>query len=216
MLLVVLAVIWLPEGLLGAEAGKVAVGSRIRVTSEEAGSQPIVGQVVALEPGAVVLSGEGGVDHKRILIVPSTTLEVSTGKKSQAGRGAMAGAAVGAMPGLLMTTGDYNTDKGNPAAVSLGGAAAGAVIGSLVGLMFKQENWLPADMPVVAAGIAPIPRGAAVSLRLEWGGCPRSRRQSQGRQGAEQADEAYTPCAARWLQPGRPNGSRCSTDQGLR
>jgi hypothetical protein len=117
----------------------------------------------------VVVIGEGGAGQKRVPIVPSTTLEVSTGQKSQAARGAIVGAAVGAMPGLFMTFGDYNTDNGNPAAVSLVGAAAGAAIGSLVGLALNSENWLPADVPPVTAGIAPIRRGVSISVSVVWG-----------------------------------------------
>jgi hypothetical protein len=167
--LVVLAMLWLPAGLRAEEPGTLAVGSRVRVTSQETGAQPLIGQVVALEPRAVVVFGEGGTGQKRVRLVPSTTLEVSTGKKSRATRGAMVGGAVGTMPGLFMTFGDYNTDKGNPAAVSLVGAAAGAAIGSLVGLVFKSENWVPADVPAVTAGIAPIPRGVSISLSVVWG-----------------------------------------------
>jgi len=172
-LLVGLAMLWLPGGLRAEEAGTVAVGTRVRVTSVETGAQPLIGEVVALEPGVVVVVGEGGSRKERVPVAPSTTLEVSRGKKSQAGRGAMIGAGIGAMPGVLMTTGDYNTDKGNPAAVSLVGAAAGAAIGSLVGLAVKSENWLPAHVPVVAAGIAPIPRGASISVSVVWGRGPR-------------------------------------------
>jgi hypothetical protein len=167
--LVVLAMFWLPAGLRAEGPGTLAVGSRVRVTSPETGAQPLIGQVVALEPGAVVVIGEGGTGQKRVPIVPTTTLEVSTGKKSRATNGAIVGAAVGAAPGLFMTFGDYNTDKGSPAAVSLVGAVAGAAIGSLVGLVFKSENWVPADVPVVTGGIAPIPRGVSISLSVVWG-----------------------------------------------
>lgn len=167
--LVVLAMLWLPGGLRAEEPGTVAVGSRVRVTSLETGAQPLIGQVVALEPGAVVVTGGGGTGQKRVPLVPSTTLEVSRGKKSRATRGAMVGAALGAMPGLFMTFGDYNTDDGNPAAVSLVGAVAGAAIGGLVGLALKSENWVPADLPVVTGGIAPIPRGVSISLSVAWG-----------------------------------------------
>jgi hypothetical protein len=171
-LLVVLAMLWLPEGLRAEAPGTVAVGSRVRVTSQETGAQPLIGQVVALEPGAVVVTGEGGTGQTRVPIVPSTTLEVSTGKKPKATRGAIVGAAVGAMPGLFMTFGDYNTDKGNPTVVSLVGAAAGAAIGSLIGLAVRSENWVPAEVPVVTAAIAPIPRGVSISLSVGWGRGP--------------------------------------------
>ena len=174
-LLVGMAILWLPEGLRAEERGTVAVGSRVRVTWHETGAE-LIGQVVALEAGVVVLGDKGGIGQERVPVSQSTTLEVSSGKKSQAVRYAIVGTAIGAMPGLFMTFGDYNTDKGNPAAVSLVGAAAGAAIGALVGLAFKSENWLPADLPVVTAGITPIPRGASMSLSVSWGSGPRQRR----------------------------------------
>ena len=150
------------------EAGAVAVGSRVRVISPEVGPQPLVGSVVALPPGAVVVSGDGGA-QRRVTLASASSLEVSTGTKSRAGRGAMIGAAVGAMSGILINVGDYNTDKPNTVAVSVVGAASGAAVGALVGLAFKSEDWRPAKVPAVSAGIGPIPRGAALSLRVAWG-----------------------------------------------
>jgi hypothetical protein len=169
ILLAVLASLWLPGASFAEESRILALGSRVRVTSQETGSQPLIGQVVALEPGIVVVLAENGSSQTRVSVAPSTTLEVSAGKKPQPGRGAMLGAAVGVLPGLLMTFGDYNTDKGNPAAVSLVGAAAGAAIGALVCSALKTEDWLPAEVPAVIAGIAPVPRGAAVSISIRWG-----------------------------------------------
>jgi hypothetical protein len=153
----------------------VAVGSRVRVISQETAGQALIGQVVALEPGVVVVVGEDGPSRVRVPVVPSTSIEVSRGKKSQAARGALIGTAFGAMPGLLITFGDYNSDKGNPAAVSLVGAAAGAGIGALIGLAIKSETWGPVEVPVVSAGIAPISRGAAVSFTVAWGRGSRER-----------------------------------------
>ena len=43
-----LAMLWLQGGLRAEEAGTVAVGTRVRVTSVETGAQPLIGQVVAL------------------------------------------------------------------------------------------------------------------------------------------------------------------------
>lgn len=175
-LLVGLAVLGSPAGLRAEEPVTVAVGSRVRVTSQETGARPLVGQVVALEQGGVVVADEAGRGPRRVSLAPSTMLEVSRGKKSQAASGAMIGAAAGALPGLLMTFGDYNTDERSPAAVSLVGAAAGAAIGSLIGLAFRSEGWQRAELPVVTADIAPVARGASVSLTLAWGGGPRARR----------------------------------------
>lgn len=169
ILLAGLLMLSLPGVAPARESDTVAIGSRVRVTSPDAGTQPLVGQVAALERDAVVVVSEAGGTQTRVPVTPSTTLEVSKGRRSQAARGAMLGAAAGVMPGLLMTFGDYNTDKGNPAAIALGGAAAGAALGSLIGLALKTEEWLPARMPVVSASIAPVPRGAAISFSLVWG-----------------------------------------------
>jgi hypothetical protein len=40
--------LWLPGGLRAEEAGNVAVGTRVRVTSVETGARPLIGPVVAL------------------------------------------------------------------------------------------------------------------------------------------------------------------------
>ena len=174
-----LTMLWLPESSVLAMAGgegtaaeepsQLTVGSRLRLTLEEPASEPLIGQVVALEPDIVVLRREDGGPETRVPLTPSTTVEVSAGERSQAARGAMVGAAVGAMPGLLLTFGDYNTEKGSPALISIAGAAAGAAIGALIGSALKSEDWRPAKVPVVTAGIAPIPRGAAISVRVVWG-----------------------------------------------
>ena len=173
VLLAALVLLSLPSAARAQQSDLLAIGSRVRVTSPESGAQPLVGRIVALEPNAVVVIGEGSPAPTRVPVAPPTSFEVSGGRKSQAARGAMLGAAVGALPGVLMTFGDYNTDKGNPAAISLAGAAAGAALGSLIGLALKSEQWRPARLPAVSASLAPVPRGAAISFRLVWGRGPR-------------------------------------------
>lgn len=168
-LLVALAVLWWPDGLCAQSPSPVAVGSRVRVTSETTGVQPLIGQVVAFEPGVLVVAAESGGVQQRVSLSRSTTLELSAGRKSRAAHGALIGVVAGAIPGLLMTFGDYNTERGSPAAVSLVGAASGAAIGSLIGLAIKSEDWLPAGVPAVTAGIVPVPRGASISVSLAWG-----------------------------------------------
>ena len=81
----------------------------------------------------------------------------------------MIGGAIGALSGVLTNIGDYNTDN-NTLVVSIAGAASGAAFGALVGLAFKSESWKPARVPAVSAAIAPVPRGAALSVRVTWGG----------------------------------------------
>ena len=172
------AALWLPDATPLAQAERdpavaetpmvVQVGSRVRVISPEVGAQPLVGQVVTLEPDAVVVAGSGGGAQRRVPVGSASSLEVSAGTKSKAGRGAMIGGGIGALSGVLMNIGDYNGDN-NTLVVSIVGAASGAAIGALVGLAFKSESWRPARVPPVSAAIAPVPRGAALSVRVTWG-----------------------------------------------
>jgi hypothetical protein len=143
-------------------------GTRVRATGPALGAEPLIGTVVGLEPGAVLVQGRGGTPI-RIAVAPTTRLEVSGGRKSQAGRGAMLGAGIGAMPGLFATFGDYNTYDPNPVAVAAIGAAAGAAVGAAVGWALKSEEWVPAEMPAVTAGVAPVRGGVAFSVRVAWG-----------------------------------------------
>jgi hypothetical protein len=153
-----------------SESPVVAVGSRVRVSAPEAGPEPLVGSVVGLEPSAVLVRGASRDAPVRIPVGPTTTIEVSGGTRSKAGRGAALGAALGALPGLLMTFGDYNTDtEHSPGAVAAVGAAAGAAVGAAVGWALKSEQWLPAELPRVTAGIVPLRGGVGFSLRMAWG-----------------------------------------------
>ena len=159
-----------------SEPRAVAVGSRVRVSAAEVGAKPLIGSVVGLEPHAVLVRGERSGPPTRVALGPTTTIEVSGGRRSKAGRGAVLGAAVGAMPGLLMTFGDYNTDpEYSPGAVAAVGAAAGAVVGAAIGWALKSEKWLPAEAPSVTAGIAPRRGGVGFSLHVAWGRLRHSR-----------------------------------------
>jgi hypothetical protein len=153
----------------GDEAS-IAVGSRVRVSAPGAGSQPVIGTVVGLEPNAVVVQAGDGAPSRIPLGAP-TLIEVSGGRRSHAARGAMIGAAAGVLPGLLMTFGDYNSDPElSPGAVAAVGAAAGAAVGAAVGWAIKAERWLPASAPSVTAGVVPARGGFGVAVRLAWGG----------------------------------------------
>jgi hypothetical protein len=169
-LVIVIVALSTSASVLGAESRALAVGARVRVTGPEVGTEPLIGTVVGLEPDAILVrGGSAGATPKRILVAPTTTFEVSGGRKSQAGRGSMLGAAVGAVPGFLMAVGDYNTDDHNPGAVTALGAVAGAAVGAAVGWGLKSEQWLPAGVPSVTAGIAPLRGGVGFTLRIAWG-----------------------------------------------
>ena len=82
--------------------------------------------------------------------------------------GAMIGGAIGALSGILINIGDYNSDN-NTLVVSIVGAASCAAVGALVGWGIKSDIWRPAQAKTVSAAIVPVPRGASFSVRVAWG-----------------------------------------------
>jgi hypothetical protein len=149
-------------------------GSRVRITAPQLGGEPLVGTLVGLEPDRILVK-RGSSDTPTLIPRSSVVkLEVSGGWKSQAGRGVMIGLGIGAMPGLLLTFGDYNRDTHssgpNPAAVDVVGAAGGALVGAAIGWALKFEEWQPAEGPAIAAGVAPLQGGGlGVTVRIAWG-----------------------------------------------
>ena len=83
-----------------SEPHEVEVGCRVRVGAPATGAAPLIGVVVGLEPQAVLVQEESSRAPTRVALSPTTTIEVSGGRRSKAGQGAVLGAAVGAMPGL--------------------------------------------------------------------------------------------------------------------
>jgi hypothetical protein len=168
---VVLAIVCSTVSAFPTEPAVLTPGSRVRITAPQLDVQPFVGTLVGL--GSDGLLVKRGRSHVPTLIPRSfvVRLEVSGGRKSQAGRGTLIGAGVGAMPGLLLTFGDYNSDtEPSPGVVAAVGAASGAAVGAAIGWALKSEDWQPAELPAVAAGVTPLPGGGlGVSLRVRWG-----------------------------------------------
>jgi hypothetical protein len=89
----------------------------------------------------------------------------------------MVGAAVGLMPGLLMTFGDYSSDvhgDSHAGTVAAVGAAGGALLGAAIGWALKTEDWVPSEMPRAAVAAVPVRGGFALSLCMTWGSGPDS------------------------------------------
>lgn len=149
----------------------VSVGRRVRITSGPA-APPTVGTVTALESDTLVLSIAGLDAPLRVPVADIQTVEVSAGRKSQHWRGALIGAAAGAIPGILMTVGDYSDDvhgdDPSPAALAAIGAAGGALVGAGIGWAIKSEKWQPAEVRKVSLTLVPLRGSAAMTLRVAW------------------------------------------------
>lgn len=157
----------------GADLATIPVGSRVRVSSPTGGAGPLIGTLAGVEANAVVLTPGPGDRPVRVSLAAGTKIEVSAGRRSQWARGAMMGAAIGAVPGLLLTFGDYSTDVHgdgpSPAAVAAMGAVGGALVGAAVGWAVKRDEWREVRLPIAGIEVVPWRGGVVAAVHVSWG-----------------------------------------------
>ena len=188
------AVLLCATSALPSEVPTLAPGTRVRITVPSTGAEALVGTLVRREADALWVSLGRSDSPTRIHLDLTTRIEVSAGRRTQASRGALIGGAVGAVPGLLLTFGDYSSDVHgdgpSPGAVAAVGAAAGAAVGAAVGWALKTEEWLHVERPAVAAWVTPLRGGGlGVSLRVAWGGCIGFRMPAGGHRDRDEAGD---------------------------
>ena len=171
--LVVFAVLLAGGTAFGADLASIPVGSRVRVSSPTLSSGAVVGVLAGVEADAVVLTPRAGDQPLRVVFGAGTKLELSVGRRAQWARGGMMGAAIGAVPGLLLTFGDYSSDVHgdgpSPAAVAAMGAVGGALVGSAIGWAIKRDEWREVNLPTAGVGLVPWRGGVAVAVHISWG-----------------------------------------------
>jgi hypothetical protein len=165
------AAIWLCAATaLPQESRAVTVGSRVRAVGPKVGHEAVIGTVVDVQSDKILVKSQASSEPIAVPIAPSTIFEVSAGRRAHPLRGALVGAAVGALPGFLLTFGDYNDPDPSPGEVAAVGAAAGAAVGTVIGLMLKSEDWYLAQPHPVSAALVPVRGGVALSFNVSWGG----------------------------------------------
>lgn len=164
-----------PQADSPTPAPSMTIGSRARVTTDDSG-RPTIGTVVSVGVDALVLKAEGRDELWTVAPASILRLEVSGGSRSRWADGALVGAGIGAMPGVLLTFGDIDSDVHgdgpSPVAVAAMGAVGGALAGAAIGRLIKAERWLGCDVPRASVAVWPVRHGAAASLRIAWGGDP--------------------------------------------
>ena len=157
---------WLAAGqvllgcsLLAAQEVEPEPGTRVRVNREA------IGDFVSWDANELVLSDTSLVSSR------VTSVEVSLGRRSNAGKGALIGGLIGAAAGitygLILCEGDC--EAGNFTAGALFGAmgaGAGALVGLAIGLATKSEEWEEVTPLPVRAGYRNGESSVWVSLRL--------------------------------------------------
>lgn len=137
------------------------VGSRVRLTASRVSFAPLIGRVVSVEGDHIVLERSPTDDHPpeavRIALASVETVELSAGRRRNAGKGAWMGGVIGFGAGALLGAalggaddecreGEFifcdDLSAGEGAGI-LGpaGAAAGALVGVAIGALTKSERW---------------------------------------------------------------------------
>ncbi len=155
-------------------------GARVRVTghfcqfySNCVGGLPqrYVGTFVTWEADTLVTESNGD-----ILAVPLnslTTLEVSAGRRSQAGSGAGIGGVTGAVVGVVSGFDSCTDGFVDPGACALVGGlvfgVAGALLGALIGATVKTERWGSVPLDRLRVGVSPHrDRGFGLGLMVRF------------------------------------------------
>jgi hypothetical protein len=171
-MLVLLLVAFLLE--TQALLAQVATGARVRVTTMPATRGRRIGSLVSLDRDTLRWSRW---DTSSVIAVPIASvarLERSTGRRSNAGRGAMIGGLIGAGLGLFVgvaastdDTGFFEVGAEDVAAVTAILGAGGAGVGALVGSLSSRDRWEPVGLaPGVAGKLRPRRNITGLTLRF--------------------------------------------------
>jgi hypothetical protein len=161
-------------GRAQAAPATLVPGARVRVHQ---GSESLTGLLVSLDSAGLVIA----TDKSDTVTAPRTSItavEVSTGTKSRAGKGALIGLGVGAAAGVIVGLAASSSDNGDfldygagtwAAAMGLTGAAIGAGLGALIGSGQQSDKWQPAVLPAI--GVRAYGSGdnrVAIGLRIRF------------------------------------------------
>lgn len=159
-------------------------GARFRVTFTEAGaSRRVTGTLVSLNADSIVLGDEressaSGPLESRLAIPRAgiTSLQVNTGRHSSAGTGALIGAGIGVVGGLVLGVAAQCDGSevwfaacvdgaGQTAVLGLFLGAVGAGIGAITGAFITHDTWHTLQQPP-AVGVILRPAGDGVAAGL--------------------------------------------------
>jgi hypothetical protein len=148
-------------------------GRRIRV--HRRAETTLVGELVSLGPDSLTLT-TAAADTVAVSRAAITGLDLSTGTKSNAGKGALNGLIFGGLGGALIGVLASGSDDGEfldygPGAWAASGAlmfgALGAGVGALIGSGQRADRWESVPLPTVA--IVPLPgKGSRVAIGVRF------------------------------------------------
>jgi len=147
----------------------VGLGQRVRVTTD---SGPWIGTLVHQDTSGLTLHGPGLSDSSAVTIPLDRVrqLEISVGRQSNAGKGALIGFGLGAATGLALGIGCASSDSlfqctgGQVIQATVVIGLVGAGVGGLLGLASSSERWEKIAAGPVHVSLAPHRLGLSVSL----------------------------------------------------
>lgn len=156
-------------GLGAQESWAAGLGHRVRVTTD---SGAWIGMLAQLDSTSLTLHGPGLSDSSAVTLPRSRIrrLEISAGRRSNAGRGTAIGFGVGVAAGMVIGIGCANSDgflqctDGEVAKITLLSGLWGAGVGGLLGLASSSERWELLGADAVHVSLAPHGLGLAVSV----------------------------------------------------
>ncbi len=157
LLIVVLAVTSFTN-LHAQDSPPVAVGTRVRVTADPLAIDKYDGTLQGWADDSVT------VDTLQVALTQLTRLDVYRGRKSNARKVALIGAAslasVGAAVALVVCSDGACESDGDYTALAvgvltLGGAAGGALIGGIIGALIKSDRWEEVPLDQLRVSIVP-------------------------------------------------------------
>ena len=155
---------------LGAQGPwAVGQGQRVRVTTD---SGAWIGMLVQQDSTSLTLHGPGLSDSSAVTLPRDRIrrLEISAGRQSNAGKGALIGLGIGAATGLALGIGCASSDSlfqctgGEVVQATLIFGFIGGGVGGLVGMASSSERWKLIGADAVHVSLAPHGLGLTVSL----------------------------------------------------
>ena len=169
----------LPAPMTGQAVDSLATGARVRVRLPSHGADWLQGQFVMLSADSAAIALSETADSVRFAMESAERVEVSEGRHSHAGKGALVGLGLGAGTGLILglaasaeECGEWcviEVGTGEIAAVTVMLGAVGAGIGALIGSFSHGERWRQVDLhPSEPARLAPIARAGGLGIALRF------------------------------------------------
>ena len=171
------AVPWETLGLLPPDADPLPTGQLIRVVSRETelAGQLLTGRLLAIDDETLLVKVTGRAAPLRLRRSAVEKLDVSRGKRSRAGEGALIGGVALGIPVAVLgglAAGAVPGGSCQPDCLPSGlvgglvlGVAIGAPIGALIGSASRSERW---ERVPFSVAVTPQRRGARAALTLRF------------------------------------------------